>query len=253
MTRPTAMLLPLLLGLLACKHPVEAPTEMDELSRFLLREFEAGDPEGLTVGLDNLRPLLAEAPEEGWSLGPLSLADLGDLVPPAGRDPAAARGLAVVYQSPHPIADHVALMLLEDLTPCSPTAVTYARSFTEGQACFADGGCEFLRTVNEIYRETLLMQMGFTLYEDYRWVDAAVLSRDWIAESAHGDSGSNHLWQDWEVEVWLPSEDGGTIRLWAMWTEAEYAGVSEELAEVSGRAGLISAMEAQDEAIEQAR
>ena len=250
MTRPTAMLLPLLLGLLACKHPVEAPTEMDDLARFLLREFEAADPEGLAVGLDNLRPLLDAAPDEGWSLTPLSLDDLGDLVPPEGRDPAAAKGLAVVYASPHPIADHVELMLLEDLTPVSPTAESYDRSFLEGQDCFSGAGCEFLRTRNEIFRENLLMQMGFTLYEDYRWVDGAVLSRNWIAESAHGDSDSNHLWQDWEVEVWLPTEEGGTQRLWAMWTEAEYAGVSEELAEISGRAGLISAMETQDELIE---
>jgi len=248
-TRPTTVIFPLLIGLLACKHPVEAPTEMDELTRYLLREFEAEDPAGLMVGLDNLRPLLAEAPDEGWSLTAPNLEDLGDLQPPEGLDPGDAQGLAVVYDSPHPVADHVALMLLEDLTPVSPTAETYARSFTEGQDCFEDGGCEFLRTVNEIYRSNLLMSMGFTLYEDYRWVGDAVLSRNWIAESAHGDEASNHLWQDWEIEVWLPTDEGGTLRLWAMWTQAEYAGISEEMAEVSGRAGLVSAMETQDELI----
>jgi hypothetical protein len=239
----------LFIGLLGCQRPVEAPTEMDELSRFLLRDFEVEEPEGLALGLDHLRPLLEDAPEEGWSLGPLSLLDLGDLSPPDGRDPADARGLAVVHASPHPVADHVALMLLEDMTPCSPTADSYDRSFLEGQECFAGAGCEYLRTVNEITRSNLMMSMGFTLYEDYRWVEGAVLSRNWIAASAHGDEDSNHLWQDWEVEVWLPSEDGGTLRLWAMWTEAEYAGISEELAEVTGRMGLVDAMEAQDAVI----
>ncbi len=240
----------LLLALIGCKHPVEAPTEMDELARYLLREFEIEDPEGLELGLDNLRPLLDEAPEEGWSLTPLSLDDLWDLVPPEGRDPADARGLAVVYASPHPVADHVELMLLDDMTPCSPTAESYERSFTEGEDCFAGAGCEFLRTVNAIHRSNLLMEMGFTLNEDYRWVGDAVLSRNWIPESAHGDEDSNHLWQDWEVEVWLPADDGGTLRLWAMWTEAEYAGITEEMAEVSGRMGLMDAMEAQDGVIE---
>lgn len=244
------MIFPLLLGLLACKHPVEAPTELDELARFLFREFEAEDPAGLAAGVENLRPLLEQAPDEGWSLTPIELADLDDLSPPEGRDPADCGGLAVVYSSPHPVPDHVGVMLQADLTPASPTAESYDRSFLEGQDCFEGAICEFLRTENAIFRSNLLMQMGFTLYEDYRWVDGAILSRNWLAESAHGDSDSNHLWQDWEIEAWLPTDDGGTLRLWAMWTEAEYAGVSEEMAEVSGRAGLISAMEAQDEWIE---
>ncbi len=244
------MIFPLLLTLLACKHPVEAPTELDELAIFLFREFETQDPEILAAGVENLRPLLEQAPDEGWSLSPPTIEDLAELEPPAGRDPGDCGGLAVVYSSPHPVTDHVTIMLQADLTPASPTAESYERSFLEGQGCFEDGGCEFLRTENAIFRSNLLMQMGFTLYEDYRWVDGAVLSRNWIAESAHGDSDSNHLWQDWELEAWLPTEDG-VLRLWAMWTEAEYAGVSEELAEVSGRAGLISAMEAQDEWLDQ--
>ena len=250
MTRPTIVFFPLLLGLLACKHPVEAPTELDELARFLLREFEVEDPAGLEAGVANLRPLLEQAPDEGWSLEPLDLADLNDLDPPDGRDPADCGGLAVVYTSPYGVDDHVTLMLQTDLTPGSPTAESYERSFSEGQDCFELAACEFLRTENDIFRSNLLMSMGFTLYEDYRWVGDAVLSRNWLAESAHGDEDSNHLWQDWEIEAWLPTDDGGTLRLWAMWTEAEYAGVSEQMAEVSGRAGLISAMEAQDDWIE---
>jgi len=240
----------LLLALFACKHPVEAPTEMDELSRYLLAEFEAEDPEGLAAGMDNLRPLLLEAPDEGWSLTAPSEADLGGLTPPEGRDPGDARGLAVVHDSPHPVGDHVPLMLLEDMSPCSPTAESYERTFLEGEDCFEGAQCEFLRTVNDIYRSNLVMEMGFVLYEDYRWVGDAVLSRNWIAESAHGESDSNHLWQVWEVEVWLPADDGGTLRLWAMWSEAEYAGVSEDLAEVTGRMALENAMELHDELIE---
>ncbi len=244
------MLLLPLLSLLACKSPVEAPTEMDELARYLLREFEAEDPAGLEAGLDNLRPLLADAPDEGWTLTSLDLADLGDLEPPQGLNPSATSGLAVVYASPHSVADHVPLMLLDDMTPCSPTAESYERSFLEGRDCFADKDCTFLRTVNAIHRSNLLMEMSFTLYEDYRWVGDAVLSRNWIAESAHGDEDSNHLWQDWEVEVWLPEDNGGTLRLWAMWTEAEYAGITEDMAELSGRMGLLDAMETQDAVIE---
>jgi hypothetical protein len=246
------LVLPLLL-LAACRQPAEAPTELDDLARYLFQHFEDQEPEALAAGLDNLAPLLLDAPDEGWSLSPLATEELADIAPPQGREPGDCQGLAVVYQSLHPVQDHTALMLLEDMTPASPTADSYERSFTEGQHCFGDASCEFLRTVNAIYRSNILMEMGFTLREDYRWVGDAVLSRNWLPESGHGEEGNNHLWQDYELEVWLPVDGGGTRRLWSMWTEAEYVGVSDELAESTGRAALVNAMEAQDAWLEQAR
>lgn len=247
--------LPMALAVLAlgCRQPVEAPTELDDLATFLFRGFEDEDTAGLEAGITNLRPLLVDAPEEGWSLAAPSLEDLADLVPPEGRDPADCGGLAVVHDSPYAVGEHVAIMLLSDLTPVSPTAERYDRSFLEGEGCFPDAACAFLRTENAIVRDNALMHMEFTLFEDYRWVGDAILSRNWLEVSAHGDGDANHLWQDWELEAWVPGDDGGTLRLWAMWTEAEYAGVSEELAEISGRAALSRAMEVQDEWLEQAR
>ncbi len=243
----------LLAALLACKPPVEAPTEMDELAHTLFRELEIEDPALLVAGVENLAPLLREAPDEGWEIGPMAADELGGIAPPAGRDPEACRGVAVVHHSPHPVEDHVPYMLLEDLTPISATAESYERTFLEGLDCFEGAGCDWLRSENAIHRSNLTMEMSFVLMEDYRWVEDAILSRNWLPDSGHGEEGANHLWQDYELEAWIPDGEGGTLRLWAMWTEAEYSGISEDAAVALGRAALVSAMQGMDDWIEGAR
>ena len=237
------------LSLLGCAAPIEAPTELSALSAWLYAAHD--DEESLSVGLDSLRGWLDDPPEDGYLLAPLAAGDLDSISHP-GRDPGDCIGIAISSQSPFSPAAHVELMLLEDLTPISPTAERFDRTFTTDPGCFRDG-CETLETVNDIFRSNLLMSMGFTIYKDHRRVtlpdgSEALVARGWMAESAHGEDGNNHLWQSYELDVWLPSSDGSeTTRMMAMWSEGEYSGVSDDLAISLLRMGLRDALEAQDE------
>lgn len=248
-------LLPFLFGIGCAQPPPEAPTEMSDLSRFLFRSYD--DPEALGAGLDNLLDVLAETElaaedpaDRSWLLDPLDVSDLEAVAIPEGRAPADVLTMGLAYESPWALDLHPAYMVLSDLTVISDTAVVYERTFDQGDGgCFVDRGCEAIETSNFIDRETTFFKMEYTAFKDYRWVDRdegrAILSRGWIAESAHGDGGSNHLWQNYETDVWLEVGDR-TWRFYAVYTEADYAGVGEDLARNLSRASAQDALETLD-------
>ncbi len=248
-------LTPLVLLFGCAKPPPEAPTEMSDLSRFLFRSFD--DPEALAAGLDNLQLVLADTEltaddpaDRSWLLDPLNEADLAAVTIPEGRLPSDVLTMGLAYDSPWAIDLHPSYMILSDLTVISDTAVVYERTFASGDgSCFSDASCELIETDNFIDRETTFFKMEYSFFKDYRWVQRdqgrAILSRGWIAESAHGDGGSNHLWQNYETDVWL-EVDGRTWRFYAVYTEADYAGVGEDLARNLSRASAQDALETLD-------
>ena len=134
------------------------------------------------------------------------------------------------------LSAHIPSLLLDDLTPLSTTATTYDRTITapEDPCCFEEGQCFFLRTDNHIIREQLLYTLDYRQLKDYRWVELsdgemAVLSRGWLPESAHGASGSNHIYQSFDLEAWIPAGEH-TIRTYSLYAEFDYAGVSSDAA-----------------------
>ncbi len=235
---------------LACTAPPPAPTEMNDLARFLLREF-GGEDETLEEGLVNLYGLLdgidltADPDDRVYELADLDTTDLAGLERP-DRPPEDCETLAIAAESPFGLDDHTAYMVLEDLTVISTTAVVYDRTMDVDPACFEDGSCPVMHTDNHIYRDAWLFQMEYDFNKDYRWVDTergrVVLARGWIPESANGDSDANHIWQNYEVDVYLEA-GSGTWRFYGIWTEAEYAGVNEETARNLSISSAVDALE----------
>jgi len=248
---------------LGCAAPPGAPAELDELVRYLFREFEAQEPEVLGEGLQNLDALVADLDlsadldERSWKLAPINADDLAGITYP-DRSLSDCTTLALAYGSPWSPSAHTAYLILSDLSVLG-TATSYQRSFleTEDPACFAEQSCDVLRTENVITRESLLFSMSYRQRKDYRWVvlpegEWGILARGWLEESAHGDADNNHMWQAYEVEVWLPT-DRGTTRYYASYTEIDYAGISEEIGRSLGLQGAEDAMIAADEWLDAAR
>ena len=77
----------------------------------------------------------------------------------------------------------------------------------------------------------------------------ALLSRGWLPESAHGAAGSNHIYQSFDLEAWIPSGDHA-LRYFALYTEFDYAGVTNEAARSISLAATESALEYVDEYLE---
>ena len=255
----SALCLPLLLC--ACKPPLEAPSELSPLARYIFREHANPDPEVVQLGVSNLDALLDtvdlsadDVADRSFQLDPLQVGDMGELERP-DRALDATLSLAVTWYSPWPIEDHVPYMVLTDLTEISTTASTYDRDFLEGSAdCFSEGSCDSVHTHNDIVRDSAFLKMAYWNFKDFRRVDtngelAAVVARTWQPEAAHGDSDRNHVWQNFESEAWIRDADG-TRRFYGVWTEAEYAGVSEDIGYSLTRSAAQDALDKLDDWIE---
>jgi hypothetical protein len=234
--------------MMACKAPPEAPTELNELTRYLYREWEAEDPEVIAVGLRNLETFLADVDvhssqllERSWEVLPLQEEDVAGLVRPEGRALEDLIGVSVAYGSVWPIEDHARVQTEADQTPFEPTAPEhYDRTFVEPEdpSCFLDAGCEFLRTFNDATRKNTLLTVTFELFKDFRWVELepgrqAFVSRSWFERSWHGENENTTLWQSHSTDLWIDQGDGTALRFQVLWSESD-VGLSESDALVAG-------------------
>ena len=100
------------LGVLGgCRKAEPAPSELNDLARYLFREFE--DPEALAEGLLNLETHFATVDFEAnsvrdrsWVLESLQPADVEGLTVPADRNVTDCAAVGIAYQSPHRLARH---------------------------------------------------------------------------------------------------------------------------------------------------
>ncbi len=235
MTSPTAPSLYLLgLGLLAggCKAPPDAPTELDELTVYLFRNWEAQEEGALEVGMFNLQALFAHMDldvghgDRSYQIQSLTSGDLGDITIPEGADPAVCLGLGLVAGS---------AFTPDDQTPVEPFAPeVYDRIFLEPSdpSCFPGRDCTVLRTNNVITKKNSMMEIPYEMIKDYRWVELSedgvpgsgvwgILGRTWLEERGVGESGNNTIEQSYSIDVFLPGAHGGwaAYRYLGLWNE----------------------------------
>lgn len=183
--------------------------------------------------------LTGPASERAFVLDPPSVAALEALPPSAqAGDPLAARAVGLAGRSPAPVEAVYPLLGLTDLAFLSSTSESWSR---EGDpttlACLAEG-CTH-EAVDEILRKTPIFEWTSTHQRAWRVVDTeagpVLAARAWVTGVAI-TSGNSTFTQQWEVELWVPA-DAGTARLHALWTDANYAGFSDELAWRADRDG----------------
>jgi hypothetical protein len=251
-------------GAVGCKPSVEAPASLSEAMRASLVSFDADDA--------TLAPAVRALEEQLYRTVPvrsantldrsvepdaLTVDDIAGMSPRPDRDPAAAIKTAVAWSSPHPLAQHARIPLLEDQRPLEPSSPDdYDRTFLAGQDCWADRGCALLQTyqsLTKVYTANIIPPITYTMYKDFRWVDLHAdlggeprytwIARSWDDEPASSENGKNTIWASYTLEAWLPqdgagfvwgdeakpTEDhgdsvgGGTVRLLVLWTETEFA------------------------------
>lgn len=238
-----------LMSSLACKAPPEAPTELNELSRYLYREWPTEDPEVLAVGVRNLETFLADfdvsaeasVQDRSWELTPLIEEDVEGITRPEDRALEDLLAVSVAMQSQWSIEDHARVQTEADQRPFEPTAKDhYDRFFLEpdDEACFIDGSCELMRTRNEATRSNILFTVTFELLKDFRWIELeegrrAFLSRSWFEQPWSGEKENTTLWQSFSTDLWIEQEDGTALRYQALWSESE-VGAGENDALVLG-------------------
>jgi hypothetical protein len=249
-----------------CRPLPEAPTALSELSAWLFATFETEDSDLLTAGLGNLRDVFlaegvdADFDDQAWALTPLTESDVADVQHP-NRDVTAAQPVGLVFVSAFGTTDQARVIVLPDQTPVEPSSPgLYDRTFLdpEDPACFPPARCDLLRTDNLVRKENAAMDITYTKRKDFRWCEVrtedgtapGILSRSWMPQEAVGEAESTAIYQSYSLDVFLPGEDGGSMRYIAMWTEAEILGIGGELVVTTMRGGIEDVMMATEEWLE---
>jgi len=226
-----------------CKPTPPANPSFDDAAQFAFREFENEDPAVLAYAVREFEGEIYrgvdvdadDVADRALTPADLSEDDLGDLEHP-DRDVSLAVPVAVAAGSVHDISRHQVLPLLPDQRPIEPNSPDhYDRSYPDdGDTCWPDRSCAFLRTVNVLTKTNPLMSMDYTLYKDFRWVDLSLpdpadvpadveatsngeprwgfVARSWTSERAEEEGGGASIEQSYSFEVWIPRDSGGFVR-----------------------------------------
>lgn len=273
-----------------CEAAPEANPEFSDAAQFIFRQFETSREADLAFAARTMEgdlyatlDLWAESSRDR-ALTPAELGeeDVADIAHP-DRDPGLCVPIAVARVSPHALDAHATYPLLTNQVPVEPSSPDhYDRTFVDGtELCWPDRSCEFLRTVNDVTKDNILLTITYELKKDYRWIDFALpdpdsvpegeepiqegeprwglVARSWSEERAAGDSGNATIEQSFSVELWVPrtgesppdpADDSttGTLRLLSVWAETTFtnAEFDDELVSNTTRTGIDDIFETQD-------
>ncbi len=221
----------LLLLLVACKPPPDAPQELDELVGYLYAHMPDADPAPLEVGADNLDDWVVDRLAEtleGYAVNDLEQTTV-DALDDTERELDELAGAAVGHESAHAVQALIDATLRDDPLEIDPgTYVTYEQEVLGNTVdCFLEGDCDTLET--EVWTEQNLA--GITVDTNslvqYRWVETpdgrALIQRNWLRSAASVSVDWLEVEQQYYLWVALP-EDGGSRTMQVTWVVARFAG-----------------------------
>jgi hypothetical protein len=231
--------------ILACKDPVDAdtvtiedgndaaPTNLNDLTAYMFREWDNEDATAMAAGLENLEKIGADYPvaENNFAdrsfedVQALTDEDVDDVELSHGHSPGDASGVGLFLQSVADLDAHVALFRMEDQTPIEPSSPFYARTILDGGDCFSSQGCETMTAENDVERKNIVVDTEHETMKVWRWVEMsdgrmAVAGRTWQPELADSDK-EDKIYQNYSIEVWIPNDDG-TLRFITTWSENSF-------------------------------
>lgn len=219
----------LVVVLVGCKAPTEAPHTLDELCGFLFAHMEDEDPEILQVSLANLdvwmNANLAQT-LEGYAIeniSPEAAAALGK------GDLDGLLGAAVGAESVNTVEKVTEALVWEHQEDLYPeTYLEFERTLVEGTyECFNAQSCDWLEVDN-----TLLSSypLGITVQSEfigqYRWLTmedgrTASVYRTWMTAEPDVSWEAVDIKDQFYLGANIPTADGRTLRLLASWMLAE--------------------------------
>lgn len=224
------------LVLVGCRKSPEAPTEIDDLSGFLAAAV-GRDPEAVAAGAVQLEAHLATIDMEGslvdersWTLSALTETALEGRTHPE-RDLSATANIGIVGAEAHDLDKHLPYMMWADQTSLNSGIQYYTREFPEDGdgACFAEKSCDRITTFNHAIRENHLYTVYYEVNKIWDRVALedgreAVVAFAWFEQSWPTTAGKDaHLFQSYELDVWLEPPEGGVWRYYVGWSESDLA------------------------------
>lgn len=220
--------------------PEPAPSDYEDLLRFLFSHFRDEDPASLQTATERIGTFMADAAfresaEAGQYVNSLS-EDSVDALDEQDRSAEALEGVTVVTTSPHTpeaIAGTITWEGFGDVI--ADSFDVYEREFDRPSACFADKSCDELNA--ESYSESQwagLVEMKTRYKIEFRWLDTALggvwLHRFWLVEPA-GDPEGVYMRNNYYVAAALP-DLAGCARVHSNWFDLDFGalGLSEDFA-----------------------
>jgi hypothetical protein len=139
-------------------------------------------------------------------------------------------GLGAAHRSEADLDDHRGWMGLVDRRCAEPLSwVAVARTFTDGEGCFADSACGDASAVDVVRLVWGQAGVWFAIDQAYREVSladgrTAVLGRSTLAVASVADRAGDALSERHVVQTWVPAldDDDATWRTTSQWVSATF-------------------------------
>jgi hypothetical protein len=240
--------------------PQDAPTDLNELTHFLYREWDDDlHMQDALLKLDAQKfNLDGSTDDRSYHMTPLSRDDLMGVNWPMSRDPNKAIGSCVVRRSKWGMDDQVKLIQLPDQLDAEPSATHYARTFVDptDPSCFTAQGCSILKTDNDITRDNSAITVSFLLHKNYRWVRLgpdrwAIAARSNTDHPYKGSKDGTAINQSYSMDIFLQQPDLRTVRYQCSWSETDLGvDLDDGLVLAILVTGVDQALSASDDAIQ---
>ena len=234
MPRLSLVSVPVLVLLVACRKPPEAPAKLEQLAGYLFEHMGDDDTDALSVGVENLDRWLDdnfEATLEGYTIENPSGGALGTL-DGKERKTEGMVGAAVASQLDAGVAKATDVLTTGDFTKVfEGSYLQYDRTFEDEPRCFNDKDCDALAfKVYSVADYPVLGELRANFKAEYRWVEfargedgeplMASVQRTWLVKPADVDVDWLTVPAQYFLAVNVPYQ-GGTRRLQATWILAE--------------------------------
>ncbi len=216
----------LLLGLLACSPPPEAPEDLHGLAAYLYEHAWDEDQEALVAGLEQLTSWLeanGEQAYEGYEVGALSEAAV-DALDDRDRSTEEMVGLSLSRLSRHAIEDSTWALVAVDQREIFPdTFAEYDREYLSGPDCFVERSCHRMEAMEELHSVFAggLLETWSTAHNQYVWAETeggwAMVHRNWQVDPPEVSTDLMKVDEQAYLNLFAPGS-GGAWRLQAQWT-----------------------------------
>ena len=239
--------------------PPEAPSELEELCKYLFAHLADEDPEALQMGLSNLDTWMytddnLQQTLEGYQVHNLdddSVAELDDIERSIRSN---LIGAALGYKHDHSMTDLVQTMFVDDWSAVSDGLYeAYDRQFSEPPSCLVNRECIWNTYETDSISNYIIVKVDGITTGQVRWVETpygwALVQRTWLKEPAEvtPDAYDITLYSQYFLNVTAPTRDGDILRTTASWIDSEYGviPITEDYAKVM----IIDNMKKQNEDI----
>jgi hypothetical protein len=224
--------------------PPNAPDGINELTRYLYREWANEDPAVMEEGVAKLEEELkafdtssGDYEDRAFSLTAPTREDLATVNWPQDQDPASCTtNISVALLSKWPVTDHAKAQISPDQLDLEPTAKSYTRNFVSptDPGCFPERGCDAFETLNNVTRKNFFIEVAFDLHKTFRWVKLpgdrwAMVARSWTDRVFPGSDKDTAIKQSYSLDVFMGQADGKTLRYQALYSDTKISVTDRDL------------------------